>query len=307
MSRPQAPRPVDRIVVLSLDSLCACAAVPVLVERLPGKIVGICLSRRFGGKYGSVWAQATRNFNRSGFGFVVYTSLQTLLFYPMSFIAQAIDRLRRCPSPLYPLRQLARRNGIPIFSTRDPNNQGVVERIRSLKPDLIVICYFDRVVRRQVLEIPGCGVINVHPGLLPENRGPVPNVWAVINGSDQVGATVHYVDGETLDTGPILKSAAIARDPHESVLTLDCQLLRLGARLAAEVVTEIENGTTQETPQDPNAGRYFSFPTRADLQGFSQRGGRLYRISDFVRQFFNPAEVAAVDGGVDRSPRQTVQ
>lgn len=303
MSRPQAPHRIGRIVVLSLDSLCACAAVPVLVEQLPGRIVGICLSRRFGGKYGSVWAQATRSYDRSGFAFVIYNSLQTLLFYPMSFIAQAIDRLRRRPSHLYPLRQLARRHGIPIFSTRDPNNQGVVERIRALEPDLIIICYFDRVVRGRVLEIPSCGVINIHPGLLPGNRGP--NVWAVINGWDQVGATVHYVDGETLDTGPILKSAAIARHPHKSVLTLDCQLLRLGARLATEVITEIENGTAQETPQDPNAGRYFSFPTRTDLQSFSERGGRLYRFSDFVRQFFNPMDPAPPDGAISAPPHQS--
>jgi folate-dependent phosphoribosylglycinamide formyltransferase PurN len=307
MPRSQAPQQIGRIVVLSLDSLCACAAIPVLAERLPGRIVGICLSRRFGGKYGSVWAQAKRNYHRSGFSFVVYTSLQTLLFYPMSFIAQAIDRVRRRPSPIYPLRQLARRHGIPIFSTRDPNSHGVVERIRSLKPDLIIVCYFDRVVRSRVLEIPGCGVINIHPGLLPENRGPVPNVWAIINGSDQVGATVHYVDGETLDTGPILKFAAVARDPGASVLTLDCQLLRLGAHLAVEVIDEIENGTKHETPQDPNAGRYFSFPTRKDLQGFARRGGRLYRISDFVRQFFNPVEVAPVDNAVATPPRQKVK
>ena len=307
MSRPQVPRRIGRIVVLSLDSLCACAAIPVLAEQLSGRIVGICLSRRFGGKYGSVWAQARRSYRRSGFAFVVYTSMQTLLFYPMSFIAQAIDRLRGRPSHLYPLRQLARRHGIPIFSTRDPNSDGVVERIRSLKPDLIVICYFDRVVRSRLLEIPSCGVINIHPGLLPDNRGPVPNVWAIINGRDQVGATVHYVDGETLDTGPILKSAAVARDPRESVLTLDCQLLRLGARLAAEVITEIENGSARETPQDPNAGRYFSFPTRTDLQRFSRQGGRLYRVSDFARQFFGPVEVIRVDGAAGAAPRQTVQ
>jgi hypothetical protein len=79
----------------------------------------------------------------------------------------------------------------------------------------------------------------------------------------------------------------------------------LGARLAAEVVGEIEKGTTQETPQDPNAGQYFSFPTRADLRGFSSSGGRLYRLSDFVRQFFNPVEVAA-DSPVGAPPRQKV-
>jgi methionyl-tRNA formyltransferase len=286
MSRPEVSRRIARIVLFSLDSLCAGAAVPVLAEKLPGRIVGICLSRRFGGKYGSVWVQTKKNHARSGLAFVIYFALELILFYPMSFVAQAVNRLRGRRTYLYPLRQLARQFDIPIFSTRDPNSDGIVERVRSLKPDLIVICFFDRVMGRRLIELPAFGVINIHPGLLPDNKGPVPNVWAIINGSDRVGATVHYVDGETLDTGPILKLQAIERDPDESALSLDCRLLRLGAQIAVEAIAEIENGSAHAVAQDPDAGHYYSFPTREDLKRLSRRGGRLYRLSDFVRQFF---------------------
>jgi methionyl-tRNA formyltransferase len=115
----------------------------------------------------------------------------------------------------------------------------------------------------------------------------VPNVWAVIDGSDQVGASVHYVDGETLDTGPVLKLEALKRDPGDSVLSLDCRLLSLGARMTIDVIADIESGSARAVPQDPGAGQYHSFPTRDDLRRFSNRGGRLYRLSDFVRQFFD--------------------
>lgn len=309
MSRPEASRRIGRIVVLSLDSLCAAVALPVLIEHLPGRIAGICLSRRFGGKYGSVWTQAKRNCGRSGLAFLIYTTLQFILFYPMSFVAHAICLLQGRRGRLLPLRQLARRHGVPIFSTRDPNSDGVVERIRALKPDLIVICYFDHIVRQRLIEIPDWGVINIHPGLLPDNRGPAPNVWTVINGSNRVGASVHYVDGETLDTGPVLKLEAIERDQGESVLSLDCRMLSLGARMAADVIVEIENGTAHAVPQQPGAGQYYSFPTRDDMRRFSAQGGRLYRLSDFVRQFFDQAGAGSAGGPVTPGapPRHTAR
>jgi len=286
MSQPPATRPINRIVLLSLDSLYSGLALPLLAEHFQGRIVGICLSRRFGGKYGSLWTQIKRNYSRSGLDFLVYLSLQLFLFFPMSYVAGGINRLLGRRKRVYPLRQLARKYGIPVFSTREPNSDGIVQRIRSLKPDLIVSCYFDHVIRRQLIEIPTFGVLNIHSGILPDMKGPVPNIWAVIEGHERVGATVHYVDAETLDTGPVLKVSGFERNADESALSLDCRLLRLGARLAIEAIAEIENGNARAVVQDEKAGHYFSYPTRDDLRRFYQRGGRLYRVRDFVRQFF---------------------
>jgi methionyl-tRNA formyltransferase len=286
MSQPQAGRPIERIVLLSLDGLYSAIALPILVEQLQGRVVGMCLSRRFGGKYGSWWTQLKKATSRSGWDFVTYTMLQLVLFYPMSALAAGLNRVLGRRRTVYPLRQLARRYGIPVFSTREPNNDAIVGRIRSLKPDLIVVCYFDHIIRRPLIEVARCGVINIHTGLLPAMRGPTPNAWSIIEGCEQVGVTVHYIDAETLDTGPVLKLRAIARDPGESVLSLDCRLVRMGAELALEAIAEIETGSARPVTQDAGAGRYFSYPTRADLRRLRQQGGRLYRMRDFVRPFF---------------------
>src|SRR3989304_1542673 len=87
MSQPPATRPINRIVLLSLDSLYSGLALPLLADHFQGRIVGICLSRRFGGKYGSLWTQIKRNYSRSGLDFLVYLSLQLFLFFPMSYVA----------------------------------------------------------------------------------------------------------------------------------------------------------------------------------------------------------------------------
>jgi methionyl-tRNA formyltransferase len=246
----------------------------------------MCLSRRFGGKYGSWWTQLKKNTSRSGLDFVIYSALQLVLFHPMSALAAGINFSLGRRRTVYPLRQLARRYGIPVFSTREPNNETIVERIRSLQPDLIVVCYFDHIIRRPLIEVARCGVINIHPGLLPAMRGPAPNVWSIIEECGQVGVSVHFIDSETLDTGPLLKLHETARNPGESALALDCRLIRMGAELALEAITEIETGSARAIPQDASAGRYLSYPTRADLRRMRQQGGRLYRFYDFVQPFF---------------------
>lgn len=286
MSQSKVPRQINRIIVLSLDGLYSGIALPLLVEHLQGRIVCICKSRRFGGKYGSYWGQIKKNYKRSGFRFIVYMGLQLFLFYPMSSIADRINRWRGSHKCVYPLRELARLHNIPLISTYDLNRNEFVDRLRVLKPDLIISFYFDHVLRQPMIELPSFGIINIHTGILPDIKGPFPNIWAVINGCNRVGATVHYIDTETLDTGPIIKVRQVDRDPEESTLALDCRLARLAAGLAVEAIAEIENGTAKALAQDKNAGGYFSYPTRDDLRRFRRQGGRLYRIRDFVRQFF---------------------
>jgi folate-dependent phosphoribosylglycinamide formyltransferase PurN len=291
MPQPQTGRPIERIVLFNLDMLSSAVALKPFFEHFDGRIVCICKSRRFGGKYGSIWTQMRRNVRRSGLEFGVYAGLEFVLFHPMSRLAGAINRLRGRPNSVHPLRDLAPA-GASIVSTNDPNADDVVAHIRSFKPDLIVSCMFDHVIRQRLIEIPTCGVINIHPGLLPDIKGPFPNIWAAVLGCKQVGATVHYVDSETLDTGPIIKRRAIDRDPDDSVLALDCRVLEIGVQMAIEAIAEIEDGSVRPVNQDQNAGRYLSYPTRHDLRVLRRQGGRLYRISDFLREYFRDGERA---------------
>lgn len=287
MSQPNIPRPIDRIVILTLDSLHCAIALPVLLKHFRGRVVCICRSRRFGGRYGSFLRQLERNYKRSGFDFVMFVGLQLLLFRPMSHLADRINRLLGWPKRVFPVRELARLYGTPVISTHDPNSDAVVAQIQAFRPDLILSFYFDHVVKQPLIDLPAAGVINVHTGILPDNRGPFPNIWAVINGCAEVGASIHYINDERLDAGPIIKVERIKRDANESVLALDCRLVRLAAGLAIDAIADIESGAVHAQVQDENAGAYYSYPTRQDLRRFRRRGGCLYRVSDFVRPFFN--------------------
>jgi methionyl-tRNA formyltransferase len=81
--------------------------------------------------------------------------------------------------------------------------EGLAEALAGYRLDLIVVYGFSWKLPESVLRLPRFGAINVHSSLLPRYRGPAPVLWAIRNGDEEIGLTVHRMD-ENFDTGPIL-------------------------------------------------------------------------------------------------------
>jgi methionyl-tRNA formyltransferase len=145
-----------------------------------------------------------------------------------------------------------------------------------------VSLHFDHVLRAAFIAVPAQGVINVHASLLPDLRGPFPGFWTLALGVPP-GVSVHAIDSESLDTGPILLQRAVAPVPGESVLALDARLLAEGARLAVEAIAQMEAGAAAPRPQPPGGGRYLAHPGKADVAALHAKGGRLHRWRDVAR------------------------
>lgn len=270
------PARVARIALLNLDSLASRPAVASLFAALPGRIGLVIASRRYGGKYGGFWRQTWRNWRRSGRAFVDYLGVNYVWHRPLAGLAGLAGRRRAG------LRQMARAAGAGFVATREPNAPEIVARLRAYAPDLVVSLHFDHVLRAPLIAVPALGVVNVHAALLPDLRGPFPAFWALAMGA-AAGVTVHIVDDETLDTGPILIQRAVSPMAGESVLALDARLLAEGARMVAEAVAQFESGTAGPVPQPPGAGRYFGYPARDAVAAFRAKGGRFQRWRDVAR------------------------
>ena len=85
------------------------------------------------------------------------------------------------------------------------------------------------------------GAINLHPALLPRNRGPSPSFWVVATGERRTGVTVHWID-ERIDTGDILLQREVAVPPGTSVCALTGMVARPGAAVLVDAVRLIEAG-----------------------------------------------------------------
>ncbi|MBI2474195.1 MAG: hypothetical protein HYV68_00675 [Candidatus Taylorbacteria bacterium] len=274
---------IHRIVILTLDSLYSGVALHDFVTAFPERIVLICASKRYGGKYGSFFAQLRRNWIRSGYKFVNYLSYHFIYYHVFLHFTDLINIILRRPKKVYSIRQLAKKFGINTVESTDPNSAEIVAKIRATEPDLIISVYFDHVIRKPIINLPKFGVINVHTALLPDYRGPFPPLWPILKKEQKIGVTIQYVNNERLDAGPILAQKIFPLIKGESVLGADCRLVKEGIALAKEVIIQIENGHARAVAQEVHGpGNYYSYPRKADLKHLSVP---LVKTRDFVKQY----------------------
>ena len=100
-----------------------------------------------------------------------------------------------------PVKKFAEEKGLPILQPEKVRkNEEFISKIRELKPDVICVVAYGKILPKEILEIPKYGCINVHGSLLPKYRGAAPIQWAVLNGDKETGITTMYMD-VGMDTG----------------------------------------------------------------------------------------------------------
>ncbi len=147
-----------------------------------------------------------------------------------------------------PVKRAAAALGLPVFQPRSINRPESLEHLRGLAPDLIVVAAFGQLLKRQVLELPRYGCINIHASLLPKYRGAAPIQWAIIRGERWTGVTTMIMD-EGMDTGPILLQRAVRIGEDETAGELAARLAELGAELVVETVEGYLRGKIRPKPQ----------------------------------------------------------
>ncbi len=148
-----------------------------------------------------------------------------------------------------PVKEYAITCGIPVFQPVKLRDGGAMQQLRQLRPELIVVAAYGRILPDDILAFPPLGCINVHSSLLPKYRGAAPINWAIINGEAETGVTIMYMAAE-LDEGDIIAAASTPIDPDETAETLYDRLAVLGAGLLVQTVADIAAGKASRTPQD---------------------------------------------------------
>ena len=148
-----------------------------------------------------------------------------------------------------PVKVVALEHEIPVYQPTTLKTDEAYDVLTALKPDLIVVAAYGRLLPREILELPAKGCINVHSSLLPKYRGAAPIHWAILNGEQETGVTIMHM-ALALDAGDIIAQRATPIDPDETVETLHDRLARLGAELLVETVEHLADDTATRTPQE---------------------------------------------------------
>ncbi len=148
-----------------------------------------------------------------------------------------------------PVKEYAIEKNLKIYQPlKVRNNEEFLQEIKNLKPDIICVVAYGKILPKEILEIPKYGCINVHASLLPKYRGAAPIQWAVINGEKVTGVTTMYMD-EGMDTGDMLLKQEVNIDEDETTGELWDRLSVLGGNLLIDTLKQIEDGSIERQKQ----------------------------------------------------------
>ncbi len=148
-----------------------------------------------------------------------------------------------------PVRQLVAARRMPVLTPERINAPEALAALRALAPDLLVVVAYGQLLRRELLDLPPLGCINVHASLLPKYRGAAPIVWAVAGGEKTSGVTTMRMN-ERMDAGEILLQCSEPLEPGDTGGSLHDRLAISGAELLVETLRGLARGTLRGRPQD---------------------------------------------------------
>jgi methionyl-tRNA formyltransferase len=200
------------------------------------------------------------------------------------------DRPSGRGQPLHasPVKTLAASRGFRVYQPVTFKSQDVLENLRSLELDVLVVVAYGLILPPAALQSPRQGCINIHASLLPRWRGAAPIQRAVLAGDAKTGVTIMRMEAG-LDTGPMLAAREVEIGADDTAKTLHDRLARLGAELIVDTLHAQRLGRVREVPQPSEGVTYAEKINKAEAPIDWQQDAVL--ISRRVRAF-NPWPIA---------------
>ena len=149
-----------------------------------------------------------------------------------------------------PTKEVALANNIPVYQPENFRADEDVQALADLKPDVVAVVAYGRILPQRVLDIPALGCVNIHASILPQYRGSAPYQWAVLDGLKETGVTAQHMVRE-MDAGDVIDVAKTPIGENETAGELLDRLAVLGADLLSRTLQSFAEGTVSRTPQDP--------------------------------------------------------
>lgn len=155
-----------------------------------------------------------------------------------------------------PVKEEALKHDIEVYQpVKLKNEPELIEKIKSMKPDFIIVVAFGQILTKEILDIPKYGCINLHASLLPMYRGAAPLNWAVINGEKVSGNTTMLMN-EGLDTGDMLLKDEVEISEDMTSGELHDILMERGSALLLTTIDKMAKG--EITPEKQTEETFYA-------------------------------------------------
>jgi methionyl-tRNA formyltransferase len=168
-----------------------------------------------------------------------------------------------------PVKELAMAQFLPVLQPQRLQDPALIQSLAELKPELIIVAAYGRILPHELLALPSVGFLNVHASLLPRHRGAAPINWALIRGDRETGVTIMWLQYE-VDSGPIFLQERVPISPEDTAGTLTQKLAERGAALLMRTLELLRQGKTSRRPQ-PEEGVTLAPPITREMRRLDWR------------------------------------
>ncbi len=181
--------------------------------------------------------------------------------------------------PVDPVKEFALEKGLPVVQPANYKDDAVLDAIRALAPDLMVLAYVIIFIPEAARDIPTHGTICFHPSLLPKHRGPSSINWPIIGGATRTGLTIFWPD-DGLDEGDILLQKEVEIGPDDTLGDVYFgKIFQLGVGTVIEAIDLVRAGDPPHVAQDESAATYESWCKKEHAQiDWSKPADEVYNL-----------------------------
>lgn len=139
---------------------------------------------------------------------------------------------------LNPIHEISNDYNLPVKTPQNFKSFDIIEEIKNLKPDFIIVVAYGIILPKTVLDIPNFFCLNGHASDLPRWRGAAP-IQRAIEAGDKTTAACAMIMEETLDTGPVIAKKKINILNKDTASSLHDKLSKLTANVLIESMDKI--------------------------------------------------------------------
>lgn len=162
-----------------------------------------------------------------------------------------------------PLKIFARKYNIPVFSPEKLNNPETISLLQGLEADIWLVIAYGKIIPQNILDIMPHKVLNIHPSLLPQYRGPAPIHASLRNGDASTAVSLMQLD-HLMDHGPIIAQKKITISPTDTYVELEHKIIQTSATLLIEYLPPFLAGQIKPKPQDDTKASIISMLQKQD-------------------------------------------
>ena len=180
-----------------------------------------------------------------------------------------------------PVKCIAEEYNLPILQPEKILD--IKSEITNLKPDLIIVSSYGKIIPKSILDIPPLECLNIHPSLLPKYRGSSPIQTVILNGDKITGITIILMD-EKMDHGPIISQIKIDIEPNENYQNLEKKLSKESGNFLIKTLSQYLSSKIKPQKQDESKATYTKILSRE--QGKIDLNKSAKEIERMTRAFY---------------------